>query len=200
MKKFNLWLNLSVIMSLFASDQVMSTGKGEQLRKEKSFEFEVTKSDLWPEPTSYVGNIPVYEKFSDIEPMFHLDNDTTYIINFWATWCKPCLEELPYLEEVNEKYNDKKLKVILCSLDFPKQIESKLLPFVEKKNLKSTVVVLMDGNFNDWIDKVSPDWTGAIPVTYIYNGNKKHFVDAPIHNTQELEEIIKLFIHTNNLN
>ena len=200
MNRFKFWYILSMIMCLFASDLVMSTGKRGKARLEKSYKFGLKMTDSWPEPSSYAGNIPVYEKFSDIEPMFHLDNDTTYIINFWATWCKPCLEELPYLEEVSEKYYDKKLKVILCSLDFPKQIESKLLPFIEKRKLKSTVVVLLDGNFNNWIDKVSSDWSGAIPVTYIYKGNKIHFADAPFHNTQELEEIIKPFIQSNNLN
>lgn len=189
-----------MMISLFLSDQVLSSGKEDKVSTEKSHKLNGEKSDIWPEPTSYTGDIPVYEKFSNIEPMFHLDNDTTYIINFWATWCKPCLEELPYLEEVNEKYSKEKIKVILCSLDFPKQIESKLLPFVEKKKLKSTVVVLLDGNFNDWIDKVSSEWSGAIPVTYIYNGKKKYFADAPFNNTQELEEIIKPFILNNNLN
>ena len=200
MKKLKLWLILSMMISLFLSDQVLSSGKEDKVSTEKSHKLNGKKSDIWPEPTSYAGHIPVYEKFSNIEPMFHLDNDTTYIINFWATWCKPCLEELPYLEEVNEKYSKEKIKVILCSLDFPKQIESKLLPFVEKKKLKSTVVVLLDGNFNDWIDKVSSEWSGAIPVTYIYNGKKKYFADAPFHSTQELEEIIKPFILNNNLN
>ena len=193
MKMLKFWIVLSGIIYFFPSDQVLSSGIKDKANTEKFYEYNATKSGIWPEPTSYAGHIPVYEKFSDIEPMFHLDNDTTYIINFWATWCKPCLEELPYLEEINEKYSDEKIKVILCSLDFPKQIESKLLPFVEKKKLNSMVVVLLDGNFNDWIDKVSSEWSGAIPVTYIYNGNKKHFVDAPFHNTQELEEIIKPF-------
>ncbi|UZR97610.1 TlpA family protein disulfide reductase [Chondrinema litorale] len=148
------------------------------------------KSD-WPKPSYYVKDIPVYNKFADIEAAFQQNNDTTYIINFWATWCAPCIAELPYFEELTEKYKDSKVKVILCSLDFPKQIETKLVSFVEKKGLKSEVVVLLDGKYNDWIDKVSPDWSGAIPATYVYNRENNSFFGEPFENLQELEEAIK---------
>ena len=145
----------------------------------------------WPTPTSHIKGIPVYEKFDQIEPIFQFDNDTTYVINFWATWCKPCIEELPYFEELTTKYGGEKVKVILCSLDFPNQLESKLVPFVEERQLKSTVMVLLDGKFNNWIDKVSPDWSGTIPATYIYRGDKHHFIGLPIKNINELEEVIQ---------
>ena len=42
-----------------------------------------------------------------------------YLIDFWATWCKPCIKELPAFEELNARYQDKGLKVVLVSLDFP---------------------------------------------------------------------------------
>jgi thiol-disulfide isomerase/thioredoxin len=145
----------------------------------------------WPKPTSYAGQIPLYEKFSDLEPLFRLNNDTTYVINFWATWCKPCIEELPYLEQINEKYKDTKVRVILCSLDFPDKIESRLIPFVEKKKLRSKVVVLLDGKFNDWIDKVSEEWSGAIPVTYIYRGDQVQFINESFESYDDLESAIK---------
>ena len=66
-------------------------------------------------------------------------SDRLKIVNFWATWCKPCVEELPYIEEIHTAYAEKPVKVILVSLDFPKQIESKLIPFLEKHQLKSTL-------------------------------------------------------------
>ena len=54
------------------------------------------------------------------------------MINFWATWCAPCVKELPYFEEVNKEFKDKNTEVILVSLDFPSQIESKLKPYLKK--------------------------------------------------------------------
>ena len=148
---------------------------------------EKTTLNTWVKPSSYIQGVPIYDTFSDIEPLFHLDTDTTYFINFWATWCKPCVEELPYFEAFTEQYKNQKVKVILVSLDFPKKIETKLIPFLEKHQLKSEVVVLKDGKFNNWIDKVSPKWDGSIPVTYIYKGNQTHFISGSIDNQKDLE-------------
>ncbi len=63
-------------------------------------------------------DIPVFKKFEDFEYLLEKDNDTTYVINFWATWCLPCVKELPEFEEINQHFKDKKFKMILVSLDF----------------------------------------------------------------------------------
>ena len=39
--------------------------------------------------------------FNSFEPHLHLENDTTYIINFWATWCIPCRKEMPAFEQIH---------------------------------------------------------------------------------------------------
>ena len=152
------------------------------------------KISSWPIPDSYAGEIPVYNKFDQLEPLFRFDNDTTYVVNFWATWCKPCIKELPYFEEFNSAHSDNKVKVVLVSLDFPKQVESTLESFVKKKQLKSKVVVLLDGKYNDWIDRVSPEWSGAIPATYIYKGSQNRLINTPFENFDELNEIVKPFL------
>ncbi|GAA4326638.1 hypothetical protein GCM10023115_38670 [Pontixanthobacter gangjinensis] len=148
----------------------------------------------WPEPSSTMEGIAIYENFEDLEPVFHLENDTTYVINFWATWCKPCIKELPYFEAVDSIYSDKKLKVVLVSLDFPKQIEDKLVPFVREKKLNSKVLVLLDGKYNNWIDKVSEDWSGAIPATYIYKGEQTKLIGTSFENLAQIEKEIKEFL------
>ncbi|MFD2915722.1 TlpA disulfide reductase family protein [Psychroserpens luteus] len=121
------------------------------------------------------------------------DDSKTYVINFWATWCAPCVKELPYFEELNANYSNQNVEVILVSLDFPKQIETKLIPFLEKKDLKSEVVVLDDVDSNTWIPKVNKDWSGAIPATVIYNKSKTKFYERSF-NYQELEKELKQFI------
>jgi len=136
--------------------------------------------------------IPTYS-FDEFEELLYLENDQTYIINFWATWCKPCIKELPYFEQLRTKYLANGVEVILVSLDFPEQIESQLIPFIKKRNLQSEVVLLDDPDGNRWIPKVNKDWSGAIPATVIYNGEKRAFYERSF-SYEELEEELALFL------
>src|SRR5512142_2271974 len=77
--------------------------------------------------------------FNKFEPYLHRTTDTLYIVNFWASWCVPCREELPAFEKIGDKYSKMKVKVLLVSLDFPNQLETRLLPFIKKYKLKSEV-------------------------------------------------------------
>jgi len=140
------------------------------------------------------GLPPIYENFDDIAFIFQQKNDTTYVINFWATWCAPCVKELPYFEELHQKYADKKMKVILVSQDFSKQLETKLKPFLAKNKLQSEVLILIDPDANSFVDKVNPAWSGAIPATVVYRGDKNEFYEKSFETLGELEEIITSFL------
>lgn len=122
------------------------------------------------------------------------DDGYSYVVNYWATWCGPCVKELPFFEQLLTAYQKDKVRVILVSLDFPKKVDSKLLPFLNKHNIQSEVVLLDDPKSNIWIDKVDPSWEGAIPVTIIYNGDKEVFWDKAFHSYEELNELF-LSIH-----
>lgn len=148
-----------------------------------------TTSLTYPE-----GMPPVYNNFDDLAPIFQQQSDTTYVINFWATWCKPCMEELPYFESLIKKYSNEKVKVILVSLDLENQLTTKLLPFVQEQNLQSSVVVLLDPDDNDWMNKVDPQWSGGIPITIIYKQQQRAFYEAAFETFEELEETFKPFL------
>lgn len=142
------------------------------------------------------AQVKIYEKFDDLnqEVFNNLDPEITYVVNFWATWCGPCVKELPYFEELNDKYSNTAFKQILVSLDSPKKIESKVIPFIAKEGIKSEVVLLADGKYNDWIDLVDPSWSGAIPITLILKGEKRLFYEREFHSMKEIEdELLKLF-------
>lgn len=132
-----------------------------------------------------------YNTFDEIAPLFNQKSDSTYVINFWATWCKPCVEELPYFEQLHDGLADEKVRVILVSMDFKKDVEPRLIPFLEERNLRSDVALLLDGKYNDWIDRVEPEWDGAIPVTLIYNAQEKRFHGKQFASYQQLEELVK---------
>ena len=145
--------------------------------------------------TTYPADMPpVYEQFDDLAYIFNQQSDTTYIINFWATWCKPCVAELPYFETLTEKHKEAPVKVILVSLDFKKQLVKKLLPFIKKHELQSEVLVLTDPDANTWVDKVDPKWSGAIPVTLIYKQKKRAFYEEAVEDLAALEKVVQPFL------
>ncbi len=113
------------------------------------------------------------------------------VINFWATWCKPCVSELPYFEKARAKYADKGVDFTLVSLDFAEEVDKKVKPFVKKKNLKSNIWLLDDIDYNSWIDKVDPDWGGEIPMTVIVDParNIRHTIPREM-SFEELDELI----------
>ena len=132
--------------------------------------------------------------FQSIEPLFHKKDGKTYVINFWATWCKPCVAELPHFEHVKKEYESKNVEVILISLDLPTMVETNLLPFLEKHQLKSQVVLLDDPKQNEWIPKVSENWEGSIPATLIYNENQRAFFEKTftlVELKNNLDQILK---------
>ena len=138
-------------------------------------------------------DLEIYD-FNGLKPFFSKKDDTVYIINFWATWCAPCVKELPYFEQLNANYKDKSVEVILVSLDFPHQYESKLKPFIKEKKIKSKVVVLDDVDSNNWIPKIDKDWSGSIPATIIYKNDKRRFFEQSF-TYNELEEALKPFLN-----
>ncbi len=138
--------------------------------------------------------IGVYD-FEGLEPLLNRKNGKTYVVNFWATWCKPCVAELPYFERLGEKYKDSGVEVVLVSLDMPGTLDKKLLPFVKREALTSRVVVLDDPRQNDWIPKVAEEWSGAIPATLIYNKDRRAFYESSLTYT-ELEENLNALTDT----
>lgn len=127
---------------------------------------------------SYGQKVPII-KYNELEKIFSKNDDTVRVINFWATWCKPCIEELPFFEQLNKETKNKKVKVYLISLDFTNKYETSLLPFIKKRQLQSKVLLLDEPNYNSWIDKIDPKWSGSIPATLIVKSTDK------IHNFYE---------------
>lgn len=127
--------------------------------------------------------------FGQLEPALHWKNDTVYLVNFWATWCAPCVKELPAIQAVEKKYANKKFKVILVSLDVPSQLDSRLIPFIRSRKITSEVVLLDDPDQNAWIDKVDKNWSGEIPFTVIYGKGFRDSYAQPF-SFQTLDSII----------
>ncbi|MFP4065737.1 MAG: redoxin domain-containing protein [Bacteroidales bacterium] len=140
-------------------------------------------------PASDEGKDIEVMDFDTFSPRLEMHNDSIYVINFWATWCPPCVRELPALEQLNETYSGQKVKVILVSLDNPDLIDDRVLPFLERLDLQSEVILLDDPNSNRWIPLVSDEWSGAIPATVIYSSGYRSFHEREFE-FEELEELV----------
>ncbi|MCX2741238.1 TlpA disulfide reductase family protein [Pontibacter anaerobius] len=114
-------------------------------------------------------------KFEDLKALRKNPADTLYVVNFWATWCKPCIKELPYFEAANQKYKNQPVKVILVSMDAVEDVDTRVRAFMQKRGLKSEVVLLDEVDGNSWIDKLEPKWSGAIPATMVFNNKRGRY-------------------------
>ena len=126
---------------------------------------------LWLTPKTY-SQVPIIS-YNELAQIIESKTDTTYIINFWATWCKPCVVEIPVFEQFNQENLDKKVKIILVSLDFAKDLDKTLIPFLTKNQINSSVMLLNEIDYDTWINKIDPSWSGALPATLILNNNRK---------------------------
>lgn len=171
---------------------LVSCKNGPETKKVSTPILEIAQSPTNKDSAMLSAELEVYN-YEGLKPFLTTTSDKTYIVNFWATWCAPCVKELPYFEQINSRYSDKDVEVILVSLDFPKKYESHLKPFIQKNELKSKVVALNDTDSNTWIPKISEDWSGAIPATLIFNKNKRQFYETSF-SYEELETEVKQFL------
>ena len=130
----------------------------------------------------------IFKTFDELNTYIKENNSKPLVVNFWATWCAPCVKELPYFEKLNQE--NQNVKVILVSLDFEKQVESKLIPFLKKKKIASTSIYLADKEYNSWLPKIDKNWSGSIPATVIFNQDKKIFVEQDFSNYEELNTFV----------
>jgi thiol-disulfide isomerase/thioredoxin len=132
-------------------------------------------------------------QFDEIEALMARTDGQVQVINFWATWCGPCVKELPYFEQARKRLAPKGVNFTLVSLDFASEYESGVLPFVEKKGVGSHVWLLNNTDYDSWIDRIDPEWEGEIPVTLVVNAKAKarHFVIGSITEAQ-IDSLVQL--------
>lgn len=99
--------------------------------------------------------------------------DTIYIVNFWATWCGPCVKELPNFEQLQATCKNKPVKVLLISMDFKSKL-NEVKTFAKTRKLACEVFLADRKSDQEFIDAIDKNWSGALPGTWLVN-NKKHY-------------------------
>ena len=113
------------------------------------------------------------------------------VVNFWATWCAPCVAEFPEFTSIDQKYRQQGVKVVGISADELSDIDSKVIPFVRKQKAQFRIAVQAVEDPQEMIDVVDKKWGGELPATFVYDkrGNRV-FVKYGIIDRDQLVEAI----------
>lgn len=129
-------------------------------------------------------------RLSQLQARIQAEKERVQVINFWATWCGPCIKELPLFEKLNADRKDILVRLVSLDMDLDPNPD-KVRGFVARKKITSEVIILDERNPNEWIDKVEKSWSGAIPATLIINNKngKRKFIERALQEG-ELEKLI----------
>lgn len=107
-------------------------------------------------------------KIDDLEAYIN-KSEKPLLVNFWATWCKPCVEELPYFQSIiNEKYAGE-VELLLISLDFRESYPARLNTFITAKKITALCVWLNESNADMFCPRIDKSWEGSIPASLFVN-------------------------------
>jgi thiol-disulfide isomerase/thioredoxin len=130
-------------------------------------------------------------KLDQLQKLIATRAEGILVVNFWATWCAPCVKELPLFEKLHAE-GKPGISVALVSMDLDIDPNpEKVYKFVERKGIKSRVLLLDEKDPNSWISSIDPAWSGALPATIVINQKtgKRKFVESSLHEG-DLEKLI----------
>lgn len=134
--------------------------------------------------------------YDGLKAVVQKQDDKLYVVNFWATWCAPCVAELPDFMEVNNEFSGmENYQMILVSLDNANDFEPAIKPFLSEKKIDADVYLLDDNKrMNYWIADIDENWSGAIPATVIYKNGKKLFFIEDQMDKETLRKTIQKYL------
>lgn len=138
---------------------------------------------------------PVKIKITDYEKIIAASK-TPLVVNFWATFCIPCIQELPYFLEAAKKYKKDSLQLILVSLDLEDEYPEGIKKFMAKHKINVPVYWLDETNADYFLPKIDAQWEGAIPATVFINNatGYRRFTGDKI-SEQQLTTYIRELLH-----
>lgn len=141
--------------------------------------------------SSHAQNVKVI-KLKELQNILNQKSDSVLVVNFWATWCKPCVKEIPDFVKLQAELANTKTKFVFVNVDKAEDANTVVAKFVKKKKIQGTVLLLDDQNANYWMPAIDRHWGGSIPATLIYNqGNKKRkFFEGQL-SKDELKKLIE---------
>lgn len=133
-------------------------------------------------------------KIQDLENYIR-HSDSPLVANFWATYCVPCKEELPYFQTTIKEYSKQKIKLLLVSLDQEKDYPGIIREYLKSAGIIVETVWLDETDADYFIPKIDSAWSGAIPATLLVSPHdgKRLFFDHQMK-PKELEKAIEYIL------
>src|SRR5690606_7783917 len=115
------------------------------------------------------GDTRIVEEMDEVRAILRGHGAEVLVVNFWATWCGPCVEEIPYFVELSKKYPENEVRVLGFTTDFPYEKDTLVIPFLKDRRIPySNLIMFTDPE--EGIDFFSPEWSGGLPATFFYDG------------------------------
>jgi thiol-disulfide isomerase/thioredoxin len=123
------------------------------------------------------------------------ESKTPLIVNFWATFCVPCLQEIPYFQEIASQYKSNDVSLVFVSLDMKEAYPVKVNNMAKKLNLAYPVVWLNETNADYFCPRIDTSWTGGMPSSFFVNNATGYhkFLEEPL-SKEKLEKEIQVML------
>lgn len=123
-----------------------------------------------PVDTSKLASLSEFKEFEDLMAS---EKGNVVLVNIWATWCKPCVHEMPMLEKLHQNYNGKGIKIVTLSIDEVAKADSLVIPFWEEKNFSMDNYLIAHQDPGAFVNKIDPLWIGLLPTSFIFDADGK---------------------------
>lgn len=110
-------------------------------------------------------------KIQDLLKVFKASRGSVTVLNFWATWCKPCLEEMPELVRFYREHQSKGVSFVSVSADHPDDLMERVRPYVERQRIPFAVWVVGGESPDELVQAIDPQWQGSLPATFVFDAS-----------------------------
>ena len=106
---------------------------------------------------------------TDFQGVLESHRGKVVLVNLWATWCIPCVQELPDLNLLQTRYRERGLVVLAVSMDDPATLEDKVRPFFSERAPDLVSYLNSEADEYAFIDPIDPEWIGALPTSFLFD-------------------------------